>query len=183
MELSALYRDAQDLDARIYPYNIGFAGAATIETAGRYGIFVDFDRLGSLQEFKAALAHELGHCATGCTHRVSSPYDLVCRHEYKANRWAIQRYLPFEELQRAMSAGYTEPWQLAEYFQLPEAAVRRALNCITVRHVDAVLEAALDAPAHRLEMLPAEKAAPAPAPRTVLPPPERPEAGQPGLCQ
>ena len=99
-----------------------------MEVAGRYGIFVDFDRLGSLQEFKAALAHELGHCATGCTHRVSSPYDLVCRHEYKANRWAIQRYLPFEELQNAVSAGYTEPWQLAEYFQLPETAVRGALN-------------------------------------------------------
>lgn len=128
MELSVLYRDAQDLDARIYTYNIGFAGAATVEVAGRYGIFVDFDRLGSLQEFKAALAHELGHCATGCTHRVSSPYDLVCRHEYKADRWAIQRYLPFEELQKAMSAGYTEPWQLAEYFQIPEAAVRRALT-------------------------------------------------------
>ncbi len=64
-----------------------------------------------------------------------------------------------------------------------DQTVRRALNFITVRHVDAVLEAALDAPAHRLEMLPAEKAAPAPAPRTVLPPPERPEAGQPGLCQ
>lgn len=128
MELSALYNDAQELDARIYPYNIGFAGAATIEVGGRYGIFVDFDQLGDLREFKAALAHELGHCATGCTHRVSSPYDLVCRHEYKANRWAIQRYLPFEALQRAMNAGYTEPWQLAEYFQLPEDAVRQALT-------------------------------------------------------
>ena len=128
MELSALYCDAQELDARIYPYNIGFAGAATIEVAGRYGIFVDFDRLGSLQEFKAALAHELGHCATGCTHRVSSPYDLVCRHEYKADRWAVQRYLPFEELQKAVQGGCTEPWQLAEYFQLPEETVRRALN-------------------------------------------------------
>ena len=73
MDLSVLYRDAQSLNARIYPYEIGFAGAATIEVAGRYGIFVDFDCLGSLQEFKAALAHELGHCATGCTHRVSSP--------------------------------------------------------------------------------------------------------------
>ena len=128
MELSALYRDAQELDARIYPYAIGFAGAATIEVAGRYGIFVDFDQLSDLREFKAALAHELGHCATGCTHRVSSPYDLVCRHEYKADRWAIQRYLPFEELQKAVAAGCTEPWQLAEYFQLPEDAVRRALT-------------------------------------------------------
>lgn len=127
MDLSVLYRDAQNLGVRIYPYAIGFAGAATLEVADRYGIFVDFDRLGSLQEFKTALAHELGHCATGCTHRVSSPYDLICRHEYKANRWAIQRYLPFEALQEAVAAGCTEPWQLAEYFQLPEHAVREAL--------------------------------------------------------
>ena len=128
MDLSVLYRDAQSLNARIYPYEIGFAGAATIEVAGRYGIFVDFDCLGSLQEFKAALAHELGHCATGCTHRVSSPYDLVSRHEYKADRWAIQRYLPFEDMQNAVSAGYTEPWQLSDFFELPEADVCRALT-------------------------------------------------------
>ena len=51
MELSALYCDAQELDARIYPYNIGFAGAVTIEVAGRYGIFVDFDQLCDLRQF------------------------------------------------------------------------------------------------------------------------------------
>lgn len=128
MELAEIYRDAQQLDVRIFPYDIGFAAAATIEVGGRYGVFLDFDRLGTLQEFKAALAHEMGHCATGCTHRVSSPHDLICRHEYKADRWAFQRYLPFEALQRAARAGCREPWQMAEYFQLPEAMVRRALR-------------------------------------------------------
>ena len=34
MELSALYRAAQELAARIYPYNICCAGAATVEVAG-----------------------------------------------------------------------------------------------------------------------------------------------------
>ena len=131
MELSVLYRDAQTLDARIYPYNIGFAGAATVEVAGRYGIFVDFDRLGSLQEFKAALAHELGHCATGCTHRVSSPLDLVEMHEYKATRWAIERYLPFAALQEAMAEGFCQPWELAEYFDVSEQLVRQALQYYT----------------------------------------------------
>ena len=131
MEFSTLYRDARQLDAGIYPYSIGFAGAATIEMGGRYGVFVDFEKLGSLAEYKAALAHELGHCATGCTHRVSSPYDLICRHEYKADRWAIQRYLPFEALQQAIWDGCAEPWQLAEQFGLPEKAVRRALHYYT----------------------------------------------------
>ena len=128
MELAQLYRDAQQRDARIFSHPITFAGAATIEVGGRYGIFLDFERLAGLTEVRGALAHELGHCATGCTHRVSSPYDLVSRHEYKADRWAIQRYLPFEALQEAMAAGCREPWHLAEWFQLPEPFVRRALN-------------------------------------------------------
>ena len=128
MQLCQVYADARRAGARIYAYNIGFTDAATIEWNGAYGIFVDVSRPRDWRQLSWQLAHEVGHCATGCTHRVSSPYDLVCRHEYKANRWAIQRYLPFEELQNAVSAGYTEPWQLAEYFQLPETAVRGALN-------------------------------------------------------
>ena len=119
------------MGAGIHPYSIGFAGAATIEMGGQYGIFVDFEKLGGLAEYKAALAHELGHCATGCTHRVSSPHDLICRHEYKADRWAIQRYLPFEALQQAIWDGCAEPWQLAERFGVPEKTIRRALHYYT----------------------------------------------------
>ena len=128
VSLATIYQDARRLGVALIPYSIGFADAATLEMDGRYGIFLDFDQFETIADYAAALAHEVGHCATGCTHRVSSPYDLVCRHEYKADRWAIQRYLPFEELQKAVAAGCTEPWQLAEYFQLPEDAVRRALT-------------------------------------------------------
>ena len=116
MELSVLYRDAQTLDARIYPYNIGFAGAATVEVAGRYGIFVDFDRLGSLQEFKAALAHELGHCATGCTHRVSSPYDLVCRHEYKDTAGPSSGICPLRNCKTRSARATPSPGSLRNTF-------------------------------------------------------------------
>ena len=128
VELSAIYQDAQAAGAQIYPYNIGFADAATIELNGQYGIFLDFDRFSTKSDFFWALIHEVSHCATGCTHRVSSEYDLVARHEYKANRRAIETYLPLDALRGAMRAGYTEPWQLAEYFGLPEAAVRLAVQ-------------------------------------------------------
>ncbi len=133
VQLSTIYRDAQAAQAQIFPYSIGFTDAATIEVDGEYGIFLDFDRFGSMSEFYWALIHEISHCATGCTHAVSSPYDLVCKHEYKANRRAIETYLPAKTLRAAIAAGYTEPWQLAEYFGLPERAVRLALEYWTKR--------------------------------------------------
>ncbi|WP_101697023.1 ImmA/IrrE family metallo-endopeptidase [Clostridium minihomine] len=77
---------------------------------------------------KCVLAHELGHCATGCTHKVSSLLDLIEKHEYKANRWAIEQYIPFDEMSRAIKQGYTERWQLAEYFDMPEPFIQKALN-------------------------------------------------------
>ena len=132
-ELSTIYRDAQAVQAQIIPYPIGFADAATIELGGEYGIFLDFERFGSLGDFMWALIHEVSHCATGCTHRVSSPYDLVAKHEYKANRRAIETYLPAEQLRQAIRRGYTEPWQLAVFFGLPQSAVQMALEYWTAR--------------------------------------------------
>ena len=128
MQLCQVYADARRAGARIYAYNIGFTDAATIEWNGAYGIFVDVSRPRDWRQLSWQLAHEVGHCATGCTHKLSSPYDLIARHEYKADRWAITRYLGVEALRRAMAAGCTEPWQLAEYFDLPQSAVEQALH-------------------------------------------------------
>ena len=133
IELATIYRDAQAVQAQIIPYRIGFTDAATIELGGEYGIFLDFEQFESIGDFAWALIHEVSHCATGCTHRVSSPYDLVAKHEYKANRRAIETYLPADRLRQAIRAGYTEPWQLAEYFGLPQTAVQMALEYWTQR--------------------------------------------------
>jgi len=127
-ELSELYTDLEKQRIKLFTRDIGFAKAATIEINGNYGIFLDLACFQSIKSYKECLAHELGHCATGCTHKVSSSLDLVAKHEYKANRWAIERYIPFEDLQKAIEKGYIEKWQLAEYFDLPEEFIEKALN-------------------------------------------------------
>lgn len=129
LDLAAIYREAERQHVSLFPCALGFARAATIELEGRYGVF--FDTQGTNQEIKRVLAHELGHCATGCTHKVSSSYDLIAKHEYKADRWAIEYCLPFEDLRRAMRYGMTEPWQLADWFDLPEPFIRLALDYYT----------------------------------------------------
>jgi Zn-dependent peptidase ImmA (M78 family) len=131
IEFSDIYKAIKDNDIKLYQYDIGNMKSATIELSGKYAIFADISRIGSIKEAKRALAHEIGHCATGATHKVCSPLDLVGQHEYKANRWAVERFLPFDELQQAMKDGYTELWQLAEYFNISERAIRWALHYYT----------------------------------------------------
>jgi hypothetical protein len=127
-ELSEIYKDAGNQNIRLFIHHIGFADAATIELNGQYGIFLDPSCFDTLKRYKEALVHEIGHCATGCTHKVSSPLDIIQRHEYKADRWAIERYLPYEALNEAITSGYTEAWELAEYFDLPENFIVKALT-------------------------------------------------------
>lgn len=128
VELSAIYNEIETQGITLITQDIGFADAATIEVDGKYGIFLDLSCFESVPKYKAILIHELGHCATGCTQKVSSPLDLVEKHEYKANRWAIEQYIPFEELQTAIKQGNTERWLLAEHFDLPEPFIQKALD-------------------------------------------------------
>ncbi len=92
-----------------------------------WGIFLDKGRLKTIPEEKSALLHESGHYATGTTHEVCSPCDLISKHEYKADKWGIQRAFSAEELDWAVADGHTEMWDLAEYFDVTEDFMRKAV--------------------------------------------------------
>lgn len=126
--LEHLYNDIEKRSIKLLPYNTGRLQAVSMEMNGRYAIFLNFRGYPTTADMAAVLAHELGHCATGATHRVSSRHDLVVKHETTANRWALRRYLPFSELAAAVRGGCAEVWQLAEYFNLPESFIRLALD-------------------------------------------------------
>ena len=78
-------------------------------------------------EKAVCLAHELGHCETGSFYNQYNIYDLWGRHEYRANKWAIKRCIPKHDLMAAVRAGYTEPWELADIFDVTEAFIKKAL--------------------------------------------------------
>lgn len=92
-----------------------------------WGIFLDKERLETVAEEKSALLHEGGHYATGATHEVNSPFDLVTKHEHKADKWAVERALSADELDEAVAAGHTEMWDLADYFGITEDLMRKAV--------------------------------------------------------
>lgn len=114
---------------RQLPFSQDSSKAVTIRLNGHdtWGIFIDTGRMDTRTEEKAAMLHECGHYATGTTHEVSSPYDLVEKHEYKADKWAVQKALTAEELDDAVAEGHTDIWDLAEHFGVTEEFMRKAV--------------------------------------------------------
>lgn len=126
-KLLTLYRELNKDGVKFYTWDMEGEKAATLRVDGEYGIFMDFDAIHGRAEEMAVLAHEGGHARTGATHKICSPYDLIQKHEYKANKWAVQKVVSEEELDEAVAEGYTEMYDLAEYFGVTEDFMRMAV--------------------------------------------------------
>lgn len=127
-EISDFYQYCRNHDVDVIPFDGCPQAGATIRDRGFYAVFLDFTKIRSTRLLRGVCYHELGHVATGALHKVDSPYELVERSEYRANRWAAEQFLTEEAFREAFSLGYTELWQLAEYFDLPESDIRSALT-------------------------------------------------------
>ena len=131
--LNNLYQWLQDKGVYLFDRQLPFSSEHTkavtirLSRGGVTGIFVDSGRMESTAEEKSAVLHEGGHFATGTTHEICSPYDLVAKHEYKADKWAVERSLSAEELDKAVAEGHTELWDLAEYFGLTEELMKKVV--------------------------------------------------------
>ena len=132
-ELSDFYDYCKKHQVDVIPFAGCPQPAATVRDDGFYAVFLDFTQIRSTRLLRGICCHELGHAATGALHKVDSPYELAARSEYRASRWSAQHYLTAELFREAFAAGYTELWQLAEYFDLPEADIRSALTYWTER--------------------------------------------------
>lgn len=132
-ELSDFYAYCREEDIDVIPYSGCPRPGATVRYDGLYAIFLDFSKIRSTRLLRGVCYHELGHAATGALHKVDSPYETVERSEYRANRWAAEHFLTAADFREAFAAGYRELWQLAEYFDLPEADISAALTYWTAR--------------------------------------------------
>ena len=99
---------------------------ATIRDGDFYAVFLDFTQIRSVRLLRGVCCHEMGHVATRALHKVDTLYELAERSEYRANRWAAEHFLTESMFRDAFRAGFTEPWQLADYFDLPERDVLTA---------------------------------------------------------
>lgn len=77
---------------------------------------------------RTVLAHEAGHYISGAFYLAYSPYEVKEQAEHRAFSASVEKYLPASEIQKCYKMGLTENWQLADYFNLDEDFIEKALR-------------------------------------------------------
>lgn len=122
-----LFHEAKEYSIEIEYVRLPENKSISTETDGSCFIFMDYSLLWASAKEHVHMAHEMGHCITGSFYNPYSGLDIRGRHEYRADKWAIKKLVPKDELEEAVHDGYYECWQLAEYFNVTCEFMAKAL--------------------------------------------------------
>ena len=127
--LEDMYRLADEKGIVVYGFPLPESRAVSVMgTDGSCAIGIDSSRRYSTAEEKSMLIHELGHCSTGAFYNSASPLSLIGKCEKKADEWAILNMLPLDALVGAYRSGLCTSFELAEYFEVSEQLVNKAIE-------------------------------------------------------
>lgn len=128
MEVQALYEIANQQNIEVLPYPMKENGSMSVMLEdGTCYIGIDREKRDSSVLERVHLGHELGHCMTGSFYNIYAAIDHRQRHENRADKWAITHLIPYDDLISAANHGYTECWELAEYFGVTEDFIKKAV--------------------------------------------------------
>lgn len=116
---------AEEDDILIIDGNLRKCPSIAVCDDGDCAIILDCKRIKRKSDLITYLAHELGHCETMSFYNENS-LETRPRMEYRANKWAIKKLIPKDEMEEAMEQGYEELWELSEYFDVSEDMVKFA---------------------------------------------------------
>lgn len=129
IDLLDLYDLAEDHGTQVVWFDLEAAESLSMPLSdGSCAIAMNPWRMPTVADETVKLAHELGHCETGSFYNRYAARDVRQKYENRANKWAIKKLIPEDELIEAISKGYREPWELAEYFGVTEDFIRGALE-------------------------------------------------------
>lgn len=124
-----LYNFAEEKGIGVYCFDLpDTKSASVLSLNGNYYIGMDPFAIETEAEERVHLAHEIGHCEKGAFYNPYSELDIRARHELRADRWAIKKLVPIDELQSALKSGITEKWELAEHFNVTEKFICKAID-------------------------------------------------------
>lgn len=101
---------------------------SAVSCTGVCYIGMDPFRIETTAQERVHLAHELGHCETGSFYNVYSSLDIREKQEKRADFWAVRRLVPEDEFLNALASGKVEVWELAEYFDVTEDFIHKAVK-------------------------------------------------------
>lgn len=126
--LTDLYQLASDEDITVIEADCPECKALSMMSPnGDCYIGIDTKSMKSEREERQYLAHDIGHCVKGAFYNPHSPFSLIEQQEYRADRKAINYLVPKDEMITAMKKGFTEIWQLCEYFDVDPKYIKLAL--------------------------------------------------------
>ena len=133
LDLNALYDYAERQGIHIDCYDLVKIESLSLTDEGECYIGINPFILKSHAEEKVKLAHEVGHCETVSFYDTNSPWYIRERCEARAEKWAIKKLIPKDELVEAHKNGICDVYELADYFSVTLdfmcAALKYYSNC------------------------------------------------------
>ncbi len=127
MTITKLYDFAVQNNIDVFPFALNGCESLSLLEDGECFVAIDPYKIASNADEKVKLAHELGHCEMGAFYNVFSPFDIRSKHERTANKWAIKKLIPEDELKEACKF-CSNCWELSEYFGVTEDFMQRTLK-------------------------------------------------------
>ena len=123
--MEELYEFAEKNKISIYRKKI--PAVKSMAVAGAICLDDDLSR----KEERTRLGHEIGHVVKNAFYTRNDPTFIRRRMENSADRWEIKKLVPKDELKKAFENGYTETWELSDYFDVEEDLIRKAICLYT----------------------------------------------------
>ena len=127
MTTNELYEFAQNSNIPVYSYDLGCIESLSMPLNKKCFIAIDPMQIKNYSDEKVKLAHELGHCETGSFYNEYSTLDIRGKHERRADRWAIKKLIPKDELETAYKR-CNNRYELSEYFGVTEDFMQKAID-------------------------------------------------------
>ena len=128
MEVLRLYEIAKQHNIEVVEYPLPQNGSLSVmDESGRCCIGIDESVIDGDALERVHMGHELGHCITGSFYNRYSNFDCHRRHENRADKWAVKKLIPVDELDAAVAEGCTQMWELAERFGVTEQFMQKAV--------------------------------------------------------
>lgn len=128
MNVETVYKKINDNNIKIFHYGLPGIKSVSIETENKYGIFINHKEIKNSEEEFCVAAHEYGHCVSGATHKLYSPFDIISRHEYRADRRSVIDFLPIDKIKDAIECGCRTPYDFSKHLDVPEQFIIKAFE-------------------------------------------------------
>ncbi len=113
---------------------INCPACGSISLFGKDGCSVGIDSGTPAGLVKERAAHEIGHCVKGAFYNRYASLDLISRHEYRADKWAIEELIPRDELVEQIRKNVDSIYLLSQHFGVSEDFMVKACRYYGLYH-------------------------------------------------